>query len=162
MSIIRFINRVLIARWLFRKQKRQLTSKDKFNISMSKINSYIMNIKYSNLPVIVRTFDSMEKELIHAIQLRPWFENINISGYEFNKLQDLHLFERIKKEYIKAFILEKINLELKKSDSVNDLRIKTQYIKKALNMSLNAIEYLPDDVEMRYKIIELEKHLTII
>ena len=154
MSIIRFINRVLIARWLFRKQKRQLTSKDKFNISMSKINSYIMNIKYSNLPVIVRTFD--------AIQLRPWFENINISGYEFNKLQDLHLFERIKKEYIKAFILEKINLELKKSDSVNDLRIKTQYIKKALNMSLNAIEYLPDDVEMRYKIIELEKHLTII
>ena len=52
--------------------------------------------------------------------------------------------------------------ESKKSDSVNDLRIKTQYIKKALNMSLNAIEYLPDDVEMRYKIIELEKHLTII
>lgn len=159
MSIIRFINRVLIARWLLRKQKKQLTRKDKFNISMSKINSYIMNIKYSNLPVIVRTFDSMKIELANAIQTRPWFENINISGYEFKELQDLEQIEQIRKEYIKAFLLEKTDLELKKSESVDDPHIKITYIKKALHTALRSVEFLPDDPEMKCKIMELENKL---
>ncbi len=124
MNIIRFINRVLIAKWLFREKRKKLSDKDKFYISTNKIDTHIKNIKYSNLPAIVRMFDSVKSELANAIRLRPWFESIHINDYEFKKLQDIEQIEQIKKEYIKAFILEKIDLELKKSENVDDLRIK--------------------------------------
>ncbi|HJX51051.1 MAG TPA: hypothetical protein VJ438_06330, partial [Candidatus Nanoarchaeia archaeon] len=67
--------------------------------------------------------------------------------------------DMVQNKYIKDFLNNKINLELAKEKEVSSIFLKESLIKKALNISLKVLEYIPEDVEMRLRILELEEKL---
>lgn len=162
MGILRLINRIYVINRIFgfHRKKGKLNKRERFHIAIDTVHKRIKDIKYSkNIDTVNKHFDSMMIELHDCIKNKPFFEDIDIGGYKINKIKDLPIIEQIRKEYIKAFLLERIELELKKSDSVNSPFVKDRYIKKALFTAIQSVEYLPDDTDLRYKIVELEEIL---
>ena len=80
---------------------------------------------------------------------------------EFNGqvINDIQIIDTIRDQYIKDFLNGRIDIELKKMDEVDSLFLKENLIKKAIGHALKAVEYIPNDVEIRLRINELENKL---
>lgn len=126
-------------------------------IFIKKISKLMEIIKYTNsVNIINKNFINIKKEFTNILSYRPDNIDMEFNGIIINFLEDIIKMDQIKDDYIKNFLLFKIDLELQKEKIVTQKFLKESLIKKALNFSLKAIEYIPQDVEMRLKIIELE------
>lgn len=160
MTFLRLVNKIVALNSIFGFNKK-LSRKDKFNKAMCKLDNTIKTIRYStSINTINKYFDNMTEEVHKCIKLRPMFKHIYISDYKMDRVIDLCLIEQIRRDYIKAFIIEKADMELKKSESIDNFYIKTKYIKNALSVAIQSVEYLPEDADLRYKILEVEEILN--
>lgn len=159
-SLLGTINKIYVINKLFgfHKKRKKLNKRERFSQSIEKIRELNKKIKYSkNLDTINKGFDYIKQELLITMKNRPLFEEINFNEHIFKKHTDLFKVDIIREKYIKAFLLERIEIELRKSESVNSSFTKDKYLRKALYTAVQAVEYVPNDCEMLYKITELEQ-----
>lgn len=123
----------------------------------NRIKKYSRTIKYTkSIDVIVKNFDNIMQEFEYIMKFKPTGINIEFNNQVIN---DIQVIDTIRDKYIKDFINDRIEIELKKKDEVSQELLKESFLKRALNHALKAIEYLPNDVEARLRIVELEQEL---
>lgn len=131
--------------------------KSKLPIFEKNIKKYSKIIKYTkSIDSMIKNFDNIRQEFINIIPHKPNDIDLELNGQMINNADDINI---IKEQYIKEFINNRIALELEKEKEVTSFFLKRSLIQKALTIALKSIEYLPQDVEMRLKINELEQEL---
>lgn len=162
MTFLRLVNKIIALNSIFKFYKRgkKLSKREKFYVAVNKLDNRIKAIKYTtSINTINKYFDDMTKDVHGCIKLRPYFRHIYIADYKIDKIKDLSVIEQIKQEYIKAFVNENIEVNIMKSDLVNNFYIKNKYIKEAIFVTLDGIKHLPNDKDLKYKLTELENKL---
>ena len=115
-------------------------------------------IKYTkSMDTMIKNFDNIRYEFEHIRQYKPYDIDIILNNQILTTSQDIEI---IKEQFIKDFINNRIDIELRKKDCVESIFLKESFLKKALMHALKMIEFNPNDVEMRLRITELEQELT--
>ncbi len=141
-------------------QKKIKTWESELPIFMKKINKYNQTLKFTKSPqTIIKVFDNIEILFADIMKYKPLGIEIAYDNQIINSIEDLKKLDVIGDKYIKDFINNQINIELEKEKEVTQPFLKESLIKKALTQALKAVEYLPEDVEMRLRITELEDKL---
>ncbi len=158
--------------WLLRKSSRRKsinkkkpttkikTWKTELPIFNKKMNIYMKTLKFTKSPqVMIKIFSGIKDEFSKIIAYKPIYYMFEFDGENINCIEDLNKINIIQNRYIKDSLIQQINIELGKSEEVNQKFLKEGLIRKALNIALKSVEYLPQDVEMNLKIMELEDKL---
>ena len=156
MIILRLINQLFKKRNNCKKVKikswvTELPIFEKNIKRMSKIIKYTKSID-----TMIKNFDNIGQEFKYIQQYKPHDIDLELNGQIINNIDDIDI---IKDQYIKDFINNRIAIELQKKEEVSSLFLKESLIKRALTIALKSVEYIPQDVEMRLRIIELEQEL---
>ena len=162
MRLINSIIRIQAIRAFSKKKKRpKVKNWDTEKLVFEKrINKAKKIIKYSKSPdTLIKKFDEIKEEFKRIMTYKPFYICLKFGGINMNSIKDIEKIEEIKKEYIKTLLENMINIELAKKDEVTQPFLKEGLVKKALNHALKAIEFLPDDEEMRCRISQLEEML---
>lgn len=154
-----------LLRWFLRSKKTsKLKNKVKdfateLPIFKLKIEKYSKILKYTKSPQqMVKVFANIKEEFTNILLYKHSFP-IEFIGETINSPEDIKKIGKIQDTYIKDFLNSQIKIELAKEKEVTQPFLKEGLIKKALNQALKAIEYIPEDGEMRLRIIELEEKL---
>ncbi len=116
-------------------------------------------LKFTKSPqTIIKNFASIKEEMGKIFAYNKDI-NLEFDGEKINMIEDLRKIDMIQDRYIKEFLTKQIAIELEKEQEVIQPFLKESLLKKALTQALKAVEYLPEDVEMRLKITELEDKL---
>ena len=139
--------------------KKVITKKDELSIFEKKMTKYMKTLKFTNsIPQMVKIFSNIKEEIGKILESNKSIDLI-FDGEIINSMEDIQKIDMVQNKYIKDFLNNKINLELAKEKEVSSIFLKESLIKKALNISLKVLEYIPEDVEMRLRILELEEKL---
>ena len=139
--------------------KKVITKKDELSIFEKKMTKYMKTLKFTNsIPQMVKIFSNIKEEIGKILESNKSIDLI-FDGEIINSMEDTQKIDMVQNKYIKDFLNNKINLELAKEKEVSSIFLKESLIKKALNISLKVLEYIPEDVEMRLRILELEEKL---
>ena len=133
--------------------------KQRFSLFEINLNKTMGILSHTRSPdTIVKSFDYILK-LVQNLQLyKPWWVSKQVYLFDYD-IMILSNIKIIKDTYIKVFLTQRIDNEIKKSSQLETKWLKEKYIKKAIDMALNAVEYLPDDQEMLCRVAELESLL---
>ena len=139
--------------------KKVIAKKEELSIFEKKMAKYMKTLKFTNsIPQIVKIFSNIKEEIGKILESNKSIDLI-FDGEIINSMEDTQKIDLVQNKYIKDFLNNKINLELAKEKEVSSIFLKESLIKKALNISLKVLEYIPEDVEMRLRILELEEKL---
>ena len=151
MTYSRLLNALFHNRKRTHKAKRVKNFVTELPIFEKNVKRLMKNIKYTQSPqTIVKNFDTIRQEFENIMNYNPPYD-IEINGQIINDIQII--------DTIKDFLNNRIDIELKKMDEVDSLFLKENLIKKAIGHALKAVEYIPNDVEIRLRINELENKL---
>ena len=146
---------------LFHNRKKHTEKKVKnftteLPIFENKVKKLTRTIKYTQSPqTIIKNFDTIREEFIIIMSYDPPYD-LEFNGQVIN---DIQIIDTIRDQYIKDFLNGRIDIELEKMGEVDSLFLKEGLIKKAIGHALKAVEYIPNDVEIRLRINELENKL---
>ncbi len=133
--------------------------KSEIPTSIKKINNYTKTLKFTKSPqTMIKNFSNIKEEIGKIIEYNKDI-CLEFDGEKINNMEDIQKIDIIQNSYIKDFLNNQIAIELEKEQEVTQPFLKESLIKKALNQALKAVEYLPEDAEMRLKITELEDKL---
>lgn len=125
----------------------------------NKLNSCAKTIKYTkSMSTMVKNFDTIKTSLKSLIKITSEFY-FEIAGKIINNINDIYLIDIIKQEWIKDFIERRIELELEIIGYLTQPFLKEKQVRKALNIAIKAIEFLPDDLDLQERISDLENKL---
>ena len=129
-------------------------------IFTKKMEKYKRTLKFTKSPqTMIKIFDSIKEAFGTILEYKPCNMNIKFDSCLIDSVNELDKIDKIRDIYLKEFLNKQINIELEKEKEVNQIFLKESLIKKALTQALKAIEYIPEDVEMRLRIIEIEDKL---
>ena len=156
MTINRLVNQLFRSRWKYKKPKIKnwVTELPIFEKNIKKMSKIIKYTK--SIDTMIKNFDNIGQEFKYIQQYKPHDIDLELNGQVINNIDDIEI---IKDQYIKDFINNRIAIELQKKEEVSSLFLKESLIKRALTIALKSVEYIPQDVEMRLRIIELEQEL---
>ena len=156
MTINRLINQLFRNRQGYKKPKIKnwVTELPIFEKNIKKMSKIIKYTK--SIDTMIKNFDNIGQEFKYIQQYKPHDIDLELNGQVINNIDDIEI---IKDQYIKDFINNRIAIELQKKEEVSSLFLKESLIKRALTIALKSVEYIPQDVEMRLRIIELEQEL---
>ncbi len=141
------------------KKNKVKNLKSELPTSIKKISNYMKTLKFTKSPqTIIKNFANIKEEIGKIFAYNKDI-NLEFDGEIINSVEDIQKLDIIQNRYIKDFINNQINIELEKEKEVNQVFLKESLIKKALSQALKVIEYIPEDVEMRLRITELEEKL---
>ncbi len=126
-------------------------------VFQDKVNRYLFTIKHANsIEIIIKNFEMVKLAYIELLKYkRFWTMSKNI--FLFNILIRLpDDIDYIKKEYVECFLNERIDLEIRKSETVKTGYIKEKYIRRSIDIALSVIKYYPDNDVVLNRIVELE------
>ena len=120
-----------------------------------------------NIETGISRFDVIKEDVKRIIEIAPQPIKFSISLPEnqdlsINTLNDLNKIDETKKIWIRLFFRERITTELQKANLLSDVKLKTIQLKKALNVVLKAIEYIPEDQYIKESITGIEQMLSIL
>lgn len=115
-------------------------------------------IKYSkNVDIMVKNFDTIKEEFDNIMKYKPFWKDIEFNGIS---IKDTNLIYTIRDTYIKDFINEQIETELKKKELVDTKFLKEHMIRKAIFWALKGAIYFSNNAaDYLLKINELEQEL---
>lgn len=144
----------------YRKSQNKVKNlKSELPTSIKIICGYIKTLKFTkSLQTMIKNFSNIKDEIGKIFEYNKDIM-VEFDGESINSIQDLKKIDMIRDKYIKDFLNNQINIELEKEKEVNSIFLKESLIKKALTQALKSIEYIPKDVEMRLRILELEDKL---
>ena len=157
MTINRLVNQLFRSRWKVCKKPKIKNWVTELPIFENNIKKLSKTIKYTkSIDTMIKNFDNIKQEFINIMQYKTCDIDLELNGQVINNIEDI---ESIKEQYIKDFINNRIDIELRKKDCVESIFLKESFLKKALMHALKMIEFIPNDVEILCKINELEQEL---
>ena len=142
-----------------RRYKKRPVKKNWYNqlpIFLNKMDKIIFILKHARSPdTIDKNFDQIEILIKDLLKYKSWYISKSFWLYGYNIL----IMDNIKKarnEFMKNFLLERVEIEINKSKQVSTRYLKEKYIRRGIDMSLSAVEYLSEDQDMLSKIADLE------
>lgn len=160
LSLFYTLNRLFAGKRCSKPQKGIKDFNSELPIFKKNMAKYVKILRFTKSPqTMIKTFSSIKEEFGKILAYK--YSNIDLAfdGQTINSIEDLYKIDIIQDKYIKEFLNTQINIELEKEKEVNQSFLKESLIKKALNQALKSIEYIPNDAEMRVKILELEDKL---
>lgn len=120
-----------------------------------------------NLNTAIGRLDLLKDKYKRLLEIAPRSERDHIKltlpdkkiNRSITHLKDLTFFDELKKEYIRNFHMKKIDSELLKAKSLSEPKLKATQLKKALRVVLNALDDLPDDLDIKAIISNIEAQL---
>ena len=89
-------------------------------------------------------------------ETEKFFKNFVINGQTIKTKEDLNIISQEKNKWIRDFLFEEIKKEENKADALSSSKLKKKQLNKALDKALSALEYLPDNPDIKKKTSFLE------
>jgi tetratricopeptide (TPR) repeat protein len=117
-----------------------------------------------NVETAVGRFDTIKQQLNRLLEIAPDGANLSmgIQGQRIKTMADLNQVDFAKREWIRSFYKNKAEIELKKVALLSSPKLRTTQLKKAINIVLKGIEYLPNDAILQGLIYTIEGKLNAV
>lgn len=160
-SLFYTINRLISAEKRCQQPVKKIKSfETELSIFKKNIAKYTKTLKFTKSPqTMIKTFSTIKEEFGKILAYNHNNIDLEFGGHGINSMEDIQKIDIIQEKYIKEFLNNQIDIELEKEKEVTSIFLKESLIKKALTQALKSIEYIPNNVEMRLRILELEEKL---
>lgn len=89
-------------------------------------------------------------------ETEKFLKNFSINGHDIKTINDLDVIDQEKSKWLRDFLFEEIKKEEIKADALSSDKLKKKQLNKALEKALAALDYLPNDQDLKKKISSLE------
>ncbi len=114
-----------------------------------------------NVDTAISRFDVIKADMQRILEIMPISVNLSmqIQNNNIHSLADLDYVDKAKTEWIKNFFKDKIDIEIQKANLLSNSKLRSTQLKKVLNITLKAIDYIPNDEDIKNIIINIENRL---
>lgn len=121
-----------------------------------------------NIETGISRFNVIKEDMKRAFEIAPpamkpplsfSIKLSNDQDYYISSINELNQIDEAKVVWIRSYYKEKIITEFNKSNTLSDAKLKSIQLKKALNIALKAMDYIPEDAYIKESISDIEKKL---